>query len=186
MSGKFEDIHLVLPEIISDFESIQTSGLSSLQASRAMAKSFRERLEIYYSMVLKIEDDYAIFDAIFGSQAHKFRDEMEYFSTHLPQPRKIQSHVFLSKVASTKTVLLVSLEAPEDPTFSSALLPSTSSWMWLPIIKQDNVMYIIELGSESIMKFQEDLNDKKLSDARKEALETLQFKINRVIENTRD
>lgn len=186
MLGKLEDIHRALPELLSDFESIQNACITPLEASRAIAKSFQERLDLYYSRVIKVEGDFAIFDTIFGSQKDAFRKDIEIYLAHLPNPIEIHTHPLFSKIVSEKALRLATSEAPEDTTFSSLLLPATASWVWFPIIKQDKVISIIELGSETIMELQKYWNDKEVIQASGLAFQTMQLKINHVLENTRD
>ena len=186
MSGNLEDIHLALPDLLSDFESIQNSNLTSLQASRAIAKCFRERLDLYYSIVTLIEGNLATFDTIYGSPKAELENDIQNYLAHVHQPKNIPDHVILSKVISDKALRLATLPTKEDPTFSSALLPSASSWVWFPIIKQGKVISVIELGSETIMEHQNNWNDEEINKAFILVFETLQLKINRVLENTRE
>lgn len=176
MSIKLDEFHLVLDSVLSDFSAIQRSGKPPEEKLRVFAESLQRHSDICYVMVKMIENESMIFDSVFTQS----KERLEVFMEKAPKKWELASHKGNALVVSSGKVIWYSLEEKPHPFFMGAILPAVS-WVLIPVKKSDNVIGIIEIGSEEIVDPQT-RNDPLLFSQLVEPFEILATKISQTFE----
>ncbi len=176
MSIKLDEFDLVLDSVLSDFPAIQNSGKSLEQKLRAVAESLQSHTGTCYVMIKVIENESIMFDSIFTQSKELY----EVFMKKAPKKWELASYKSNALAVSSGKVVWYSLEEKPHPFFMGAILPAVSCVL-IPIKKCDNVIGLIEIGSEEIIDPHK-RNDPILFKQVVELFETLATKLSQTFE----
>ena len=174
MDNGFQNINLVIPELLKDFEIIQNSATTTELTINAFAESFQKRLNLYSVIASQVNGDWLIFSSVFTSDKTLYENLTKY----PPRPRKISSDLVLSRLVTDGQILISSLKSQKD---YAPIFMETASNIWLPLKREMTVIGIIQLGSERIIET-EKLNNTENAKSFRIPYEKLLDKISQVLE----